>query len=254
MLHVKQIPLLEDNYSYLLQDKTKGINAIVDPADDIPVLEYLEERNIPLHYILNTHHHFDHTGSNLIIKKETKCKIIGAKEDKGRIPGIDEVVEEGNSVFVGENEGKVLFVPGHTKGHIAYWFPESKALFCGDTLFSLGCGYLFEGTPQQMWNSLEKIKKLPKETKIYCAHEYTLKNAVFAKDIDPDNIDLKNYVKKCEDLIKQGKPTVPSLLEEELNANPFLRVDKESIQKKLGLEGAELWEVFAKVREWRNRY
>ena len=254
MLQIEQIPLLKDNYSYLLQDTTLGVNAIVDPADDTPVLSYLKEKNITLHYILNTHHHFDHTGSNLAIKKETKCTIIGAKEDKNRIPGIDEVVEEGDSVFVGKNEGKVLFVPGHTKGHIAYWFSDSKALFCGDTLFSLGCGYLFEGTPQQMWNSLEKIRKLPKDTRLYCAHEYTLENAVFAKDIEPDNIDLKNYIKKCENLIAQGKPTIPSLLEEELNANPFLRVDKKSIQKKVNLENVELWKVFAKVREWRNKY
>ena len=181
MLTIKQIPVLSDNYIYLILDKINRTSACVDPAVAEPVVDILDKENVSLDYILNTHHHFDHVGANLELKKKYGCKIIGNEKDSDRIPGIDIMLNEGDVLKIGQSKCYVLDVSGHTKGHIAFYFKDENVIFCGDTLFSLGCGRLFEGTPGQMVKSLSKIRSLPNNTKIYCAHEYTLNNANFAR-------------------------------------------------------------------------
>lgn len=250
-MNIESIPVLEDNYAYLLRDKS-GKSAVVDPSEADPILRILEERKVKLDFILNTHHHWDHTGGNLGIKKATGCRVIGSSLDAHRIPGIDHSVSDGETFTLGEAQALVMHIPGHTMGHQAFLFSGSNALFCGDTLFTLGCGYLFEGTAEQMWESLDKLRSLPKETLIYCGHEYTLKNAKFAQYIDPDNVALEQYVDRAKKLIMEGKPSVPSTMGEECKVNPFLRVDTPEIQKKVG--STDLVEVFAKLRELKNGF
>lgn len=222
-LEIIQIPLLVDNYAYLLIDHETGTTAVVDPSTATPVLDVLKQRNIPLHYILNTHHHHDHVGGNLELKKATKCEIICSHTDKSRIPGADKVVEEGDEVLIGNTIATVMEIPGHTVGHIAYYFAGEKAVFCGDTLFSLGCGRLFEGTPEQMWNSLRRLADLPRATRIFCGHEYTQANGQFALSLDPHNRALQDYCHHVADQRLQNLPTIPSTVEIEVEANPFLR-------------------------------
>lgn len=221
-LDVVQIPVLNDNYVYLVREPKSGLVAVVDPAVADAPLKEAEKRGWKITHILNTHHHNDHTGGNLKIKAETGCTIIGPAYDKERIPGIDVEVREGDDFRFGEARADILFVPGHTKGHIAYFFKDDHKLFIGDTLFAMGCGRLFEGTPSQMFTSLGKLKGLPDDTLIYCAHEYTLDNGRFALTVHADNPDLKARVRTVKKMRDEGKPTVPSTLKEEKKTNPFL--------------------------------
>ena len=221
-LEIVQVPVLADNYVYLVHDSLSGLTAVVDPAVAKAPLEAAGMRGWAITHILNTHHHPDHTGGNLEIKRETGCTIVGPTYDKDRIPGIDVEVSEEEPYRFGETEAEIFFIPGHTRGHIAYWFKDDNALFVGDTLFALGCGRLFEGTPEQMFDSLQKLKRLPGQTRIYCAHEYTEDNGKFALTVDPGNQALK---KRMEDVCKrraEGLPTAPSFLSEEKKTNPFL--------------------------------
>ncbi|MBP6985285.1 MAG: hydroxyacylglutathione hydrolase [Alphaproteobacteria bacterium] len=222
-LEIVQIPMLTDNYGYLLIDPATNETAVVDPSEAASVLKILEDRQLKLTYILNTHHHFDHTAGNTELKKVTGCKIICSHTDKSRITGADRDVREGDEVRVGSARAIVMEVPGHTIGHVAFYFPESQAVFVGDTLFSLGCGKLFEGTASQMWNSLRRLADLPPKTKVYCGHEYTLSNARFAQHLDPHNRALKDYVHHVEDKRREGLSTIPSTIEIEVAANPFMR-------------------------------
>lgn len=247
-LDVEIVPVLSDNYVWLAHEPASGETAVVDPAVAAPVLEAAANRGWRITHILNTHHHGDHVGGNLEIKRATGCTIVGPKPDAARIPGIDIAVDEGDRVRLGQEEAEVLFVPGHTRGHIAYWFAAAKALFCGDTLFALGCGRLFEGTPQQMWNSLSKLRRLPDDTRVYCAHEYTQSNARFALTVDPDNDALRTRAKVVDSVRAAGRPTVPSTLGEERATNPFLRADDPALAAAVGLRGADPVEVFAEVR------
>ena len=224
-LEIHQIPVLNDNYLYLIKDIASDAVGIVDPAVAGPVLEKLDELGWKLTHILNTHHHMDHTGANLELKEKTGCVIAGSKSDASRIPGIDILLSEGDTFDFGTQKAKIFEVSGHTTGHIAYWFEGSNALFCGDTLFALGCGRLFEGTPAKMWESLSKLIKLPGETQIYCAHEYTLSNAEFALTVEPDNADLTGYVKTARNLREKDRPTVPSTIGAEKRNNPFMRAE-----------------------------
>ena len=204
-------------------DDTKGIGCVVDPGEAPPIIKYVESNNIELKYILNTHHHYDHVGGNLELKKRYNSKIVGFKEDKDRIPEIDVLVED-NQKWKGENfEAKIYHIPGHTSGHIAFHFFLEKKIFTGDTLFSLGCGRIFEGTYEQMFNSLKKIKELPKDTQIYCGHEYTLQNSKFCESNDPNNSNLKSKIKEIKEKIKNGHPTNPSILSDEMECNIFLK-------------------------------
>ena len=253
MLEIIQLPVLKDNYIYVLHDHSQQQTAVVDPALAEPVIELLNSKGWHLNYILNTHHHNDHTGGNLALKDQTDCLIMASEFDAKRIPGVDIGLNEGDEFFLGTSLFKVISTPGHTHGHICYYSPENAALFCGDTLFSLGCGRLFEGSAAELWHSLEKIKALPGTTRIYCAHEYTLANASFARSVDPDNQDLKNRYQEAIKLREHGLATVPIELESELLTNPFLRSDKIHYSSIEGDEGSEI-ERFSHLRRLKDNF
>lgn len=254
MLEIVQLPVLNDNYIYILHEPIGNETAVVDPALAGPVLEILSEKGWKLNYIFNTHHHGDHVGGNRELKQETGCKIIASAFDKQRIPGIDITLEHGDSIGLGKETFEILATPGHTNGHIVYYCESSKALFCGDTLFSLGCGRLFEGTAKQMWNSLQQIKNLPESTRIYCAHEYTKANGNFALTIEADNPALQRRLEEVTTLVARNQPTVPSTLSQELATNPFLREQCVAVQETLGMLGREPVDVFARIRQLKDRF
>ena len=253
-LVVHQIPVLKDNFIYLLHDPKSGESAAVDPAVAAPVMDVLATKGWTLSHILNTHHHNDHTGGNLELKQATGCSIVGSATDASRIPGIDMQIGEGDRISIGNHQAQVFDVSGHTNGHIAYWFEDDCKLFSGDTLFSLGCGRLFEGTAVQMWESLLKLRNLPDETNVYCAHEYTSTNAKFALTIEPENDDLKYRAEEVFRLRKDGKPTVPSNLGEEKRVNPFLRADNYDLLRAAGLVGQDAVSAFAEIRRRKDDF
>lgn len=253
-MQIEQIPVLNDNYVYLIHDDETGATAAVDPAVAQPVLDRLRDRGWTLSHILNTHHHFDHVGGNEELIQATGCEVVGAACDARRIPGIKHEVRDGDTASVGSLKAKVFEVPGHTSGHIAYWFEEGSALFCGDTLFALGCGRLFEGTPRQMWTSLLKLRGLPDNTKVYCAHEYTQSNAAFALSVEPDFAPLIARSAEINALRSEGRPTVPSTMADEKQTNPFLKADDEGLQQALGMVGKDAVDVFAKVRSLKDQF
>ena len=222
-MKVKIIKCLEDNYSYLIIDEKTNNSCVVDPSEHEPIINFVEYYNIKLKFILNTHHHYDHVGGNKELKKMYGAKVVGFKNDKQRIPDIDILLED-NQIWKYENfESKIMHIPGHTTGHICFYFPKNKIVFTGDTLFSLGCGRIFEGTYEQMYESLNKLKKLPKDTKIYCGHEYTINNSNFCKTYDKNNSYLLKMIEKINIKLKNGEPSIPSTLKDELNCNIFLR-------------------------------
>ena len=247
-LTVEMIPVLSDNYVYLIHDRETGATGVVDPAVAEPVQACLTAHGWSLDWILSTHHHGDHTGGNLALKQATGCKIAGPGKDAARIPGIDLKLVEGDRFRLGDAEAEIFETPGHTSGHITYWFADALALFCADTLFSLGCGRIFEGTPAQMWDSLQKFASLPDQALVYCGHEYTQANARFALTVDPDNGALKARAAEVDRLRAQGEPTVPTTLGLERATNPFLRPDDAAIRRRLGMESAEDVDVFAEIR------
>jgi hydroxyacylglutathione hydrolase len=231
-----------------------GETAAIDPALARPVLDVLDKKSWRLTYILNTHHHWDHVGGNLELKQKTGCKIIAAKSDRDRIPGIDIGVNEDDLISLGSHTARVISTPGHTSGHIVYHFAEDGVLFCGDTLFVMGCGRLFEGTAEQMWNSLQKLKALPPSTRIYCTHEYTQANGRFALSVEPDNRQLQQKMLEVHQLRAENKPTVPSTIEQERATNPFFRADSISIKKTLGLECQSPVCVFTELRKRKDSF
>jgi hydroxyacylglutathione hydrolase len=255
-MKIHQIPLLRDNYGYLLVcEKTKQA-AIVDPSEAEPVLRRIEQEKIEPIAILNTHHHRDHTGGNEGLLAHQKLEVYGHKSDDGRIPGLTRGLEEGDEVQIGELKGKVYFIPGHTTGHVAYLFENN--LFCGDTLFTAGCGRLFEGTPEQMHASLKKLMALPDNTKIYCGHEYTESNLRFAMSLEPKNPKLVSRFERVQGLRARGASTVPSTLEEEKQTNPFLRWDSKEIQANVKAANRDLRmdpvSIFAAVRKMKDSF
>lgn len=255
MLEIIQLPALTDNYIYLLHEPVSGETAAVDPADAEPVIVALREKGWRLSYIFNTHHHGDHVDGNLQLKRQTGCKIVGAKTDNRRIPGIDIEVEHGDQLRLGEQIFEIIATPGHTLGHIVYYCAESEALFCGDTLFSLGCGRLFEGSAEQMWNSLQRLKALPGSTRIYCAHEYTQANGRFARTLEADNLQLQARLSEVDRLRNQQLSTLPSTIALELATNPFLREDSPSIRSVVAASEADSpIEVFARIRHMKDQF
>lgn len=254
MFDIDQIPVLNDNYVYLIHDTESGNTGVVDPALAEPVLDRLAERGWRLDYILNTHHHGDHVGGNLQLKRKTGCQIVGSKFDHARIPGIDIRCDEGDRFRLGDAEARIIAVSGHTVGHIAYWFYEADALFCGDTLFAMGCGRLFEGSPSIMWESLSKLMKLPGKTKVYCAHEYTQANGRFALSVEPENPNLQLRMEAVRGLRAKNIPTVPSTLAQEIATNPFLRVDSPEIRNSIAIESHDPVEVFAEIRRRKDHF
>ena len=231
-MRVEIIPCLKDNFSYLIIDDNNNSACVVDPSEAEPIINFLKNKDINLKYILNTHHHYDHIGGNKDLKKKFGSIVVGFKEDSNRIPEID-ILLENNQIWEAENFiAKIIHIPGHTSGHICFYFFKNKLVFTGDTLFSLGCGRIFEGTNRQMFESLKKIKSLPGETKVYCGHEYTINNSKFCLAHDPGNLNLKKKIDDIKEQIKIGLPSVPSTIKDELECNIFLKAnDLESFTK-----------------------
>ena len=219
---VETIRCLEDNFSYILIDQNKNA-CVIDPSESEPIINFVEKNNIKIKYILNTHHHFDHIGVNKEIKKKYNAKIVAYKNDLHRIPDVD-ISLKNNQIWTAENfKSKIIHIPGHTNGHICFFFENEKIAFTGDTLFSLGCGRIFEGTYKEMFTSLKKLKELPKETKIYCGHEYTLKNSEFCLKYDKNNKRLQKKINEIKNKVNNNIPTVPSTIDDEIACNIFLR-------------------------------
>ncbi len=253
-LEIRQIPCLSDNYGYLIRDEATGAVAAIDTPDVNAINDVLADAGWRLTHILNTHHHWDHAGGNLALKEKWQCEIIGPGAEADRIPGLDRAVGDGDIVKFGQSAAKVFDTPGHTSGHIIYYFAEDEAAFVGDTIFAMGCGRLFEGTPAQMWASLSKIAVLPPQTRLYCAHEYTQANASFALTVDPHNDDLKSRVREIDQLRASGTPTVPTTVAAELATNPFLRAEDEALKAAIGMSGAGAVDVFAETRRRKDNF
>ena len=231
-MRIEIIKCLQDNFSYLVIDEENNSACVIDPSEAGPVINYIEKFNINLKFILNTHHHFDHIGGNKELKKKYNSKVIGFKKDENRIPEIDITLNDKEIWKDNKFEAKIYHIPGHTSGHVCYHFFNQNNLFTGDTLFSLGCGRIFEGTYEQMFNSLQLLKSFPEDTKIYCGHEYTLKNSEFCIKHDKNNSALIEKIESIKEKLKKGFPTVPSTIKEELDCNIFLSSkDVESFSK-----------------------
>lgn len=253
-MEIHLVPAFDDNYIYVLRDPASGKVGVVDPGDAAPVRAFLAGRGWTLTHIFNTHHHNDHIGGNGGLKAAGPVKVIGAKADAHRIADLDTTLADGDTVAFGEQEAQVIAVPGHTSGHIAFWFPTGGALFSGDTLFALGCGRLFEGTPAQMWTSLKRLRDLPDDTLVHCGHEYTLSNARFAVTVDPENAALRTRLAAVEAARQAGRPTIPFTLGEDKRTNPFLRADVPAVQAAVGMAGADPVEVFAEIRRRKDHF
>ena len=244
---------LKDNYGVLLHDPANGATAAIDAPEAAPVETALKTTGWLLSDILVTHHHADHTGGIAELKERYGCRVVAPRGEAARIPLVDATVREDDEVRVGALRGRVLETPGHTAGHISYFFPADKLAFVGDTLFSIGCGRVIEGTAEMMWQSLLKLRALPDDTRIYCGHEYTKANVRFAKTVEPGNAALKARETEVEKLLAAGQPTIPSIMRAEKAANPFLRADLPEVASSVGLAGSPAWKVFAEIRARKNR-
>ena len=254
MLDISIIRCLSDNYSYLIRDKKTNLVGVVDPSEFNPVDLEISKNYKKLDFILNTHHHHDHVGGNIDLKKKYNSKIICSSYDEKRIPGVDIKKSDGDQFSLGETDFKIIHIPGHTLGHIAFYSQKNNLVFTGDTLFSLGCGRIFEGTFEQMFESLEKIKKLPKNTMMYCGHEYTKKNGQFCIGIDRENEKLQDRIKNIDNKTQKNLPTIPITLGEELETNIFLRCENKKIKNKLKMNNASKLEVFTKLRNLKDQF
>lgn len=253
-LDITLLPALKDNYIYLVRETTTGTVAVVDPAEAGPVRAALDQRGWGLDLILNTHHHADHIGGNADLKAYYGATVVGPAAETARIPDMDRTVAEGDTVTVGEETARVIATPGHTTGHVAFAFEAAQALFCGDTLFSLGCGRMFEGTAEEMWASMEKLRALPDGMRIYCGHEYTQANARFARSIDPDNPDLAARADDVAAARAAGEPTLPAELGAEKRTNPFLRADDPALAAAVGKADADPAAVFGEIRRRKDSF
>lgn len=255
-LVIEMFPCLDDNYGFLLHDAEAGLTASIDTPDAAEISAQVERRGWRLTHIFNTHHHGDHAGGNLELKERYGCRIVGPRSDADRIPGIDVTVGDTERFSFGSSSVYVYDTPGHTRGHIVYYVPEAGAAFVGDTLFAMGCGRLFEGSPEQMWSSLQKLLCWPDDTKIYCAHEYTLANGRFALTVEPDNAALVARMRDVESQRSRGEPTVPTTLALEKATNPFLRPASRGLRATIGLVGADVDDVavFARTRVLKDSF
>ncbi|MGC1779077.1 MAG: hydroxyacylglutathione hydrolase [Xanthobacteraceae bacterium] len=247
-------PCLTDNFGVLLHDPDSGMTASIDAPEAAPVEAALKKTGWRLSEILVTHHHGDHTAGIGELKAHHKCRVVAPRAEAARIAHVDETVGEGDKVRLGTLEGRVIETPGHTAGHISYFFPADKLAFVGDTLFSIGCGRIIEGNAEMMWHSLLKLRALPDDTEFYCGHEYTDANIRFAKTIEPNNAALAVRADDVKKLLAGGKPTIPATIGAEKAANPFLRADAAEVAQSVGLAGSPAWKVFAEIRERKNRF
>jgi len=252
MLNIDIILCLQDNYSFVLHDTETDFVAVVDPSEFDPINSFIQKKFKKIDYILNTHHHFDHIGGNIDLQKKYKVKIIGSKKDDKRIPGINIKLSDDENFKFGSIDFKIFLIPGHTSGHICFYSKKEKVIFTGDTLFSLGCGKVFEGTHLEMLTSLNFIKKLPADTQIYCGHEYTKKNLDFCIKYEMNNSRLEAKKKWIMSKLSENEPTIPVTLKEEINTNIFLRCNDLAIKKSLGLENSSELEVFQKLRDLKD--
>ncbi len=254
MLDVSIIKCLSDNYSYLIRDKKTNLVGVVDPSEFNAVDSKISKTFKKLDFILNTHHHDDHVGGNMDLKKKYNSKIVCSSYDESRIPGVDVKKSDGDRFSLGETDFKIIHIPGHTLGHIAFYSEKTNVIFVGDTLFSLGCGRIFEGTFEQMFASLEKIKNLSKNTMVYCGHEYTNKNGQFCISIDKENIKLRGRIEDAKSKTQKKLPTIPTTLGEELETNIFFRCDNKKIKSNLKMDNASKLEVFTKLRNLKDKF
>jgi hydroxyacylglutathione hydrolase len=253
-LEIVTIPCLADNYAFLLRDQATGKVALVDAPESYPIQKALQDKGWKLDMVLLTHHHYDHVDGLPELVAEYHPQVIGAKADASRLPPLDLVLNEGDTFTVGESEGHIIDVSGHTIGHIAFHFPSANAVFTADSLMALGCGRLFEGTPEMMWASLSKLAALPLDTIVYSGHEYTASNAKFALTVEPNNTALQARAADITAKRAAGIPTVPSTLAEELATNPFLRAHLPEMKSAVGMEGATDVEVFAAIRKQKDNF
>lgn len=253
-LQILTIPCLSDNYAYVAHDMDTGQTAVIDVPEAAPILAALRQQGWGLDQVLLTHHHADHVQGLPDLLAAFPARVTGAAADAHRLPPLDRTVAEGDDVTIGSETGRVLDVSGHTIGHVAYHFPASRAVFTADSLMALGCGRLFEGTPDQMWASLGKLAALPDETVVYSGHEYTQSNAKFALSVDPDNAALISRSAAVDAARSKGQPTVPSTLADERATNPFLRASDPAMKTRMGLGGASDARVFAEIRARKDRY
>jgi hydroxyacylglutathione hydrolase len=251
---ISLFPCLQDNFGVLLHDPQTGATASIDAPEAAPVEAALQKTGWRLTDILVTHHHGDHTAGIGELKAKHKCRVVAPRNEKQPIAHVDERVGEGDAVKVGALEARVIDTPGHTAGHISYFFPADKLAFVGDTLFSIGCGRVIEGTPEMMWQSLLKLRGLPDDTQFYCGHEYTDANIRFAKTIEPNNKALMARADEVKRLLAAAKPTIPATIGAEKAENPFLRADVPEVARSVGLSGSPAWKVFAEIRERKNRF
>lgn len=245
---------LKDNFGVLLHDPASGATAAIDAPEAAPIEAALKETGWRLTDILVTHHHGDHTAGIPELKRRHRCRVVAPAAEAVKIPDVDETVREGSKVKVGELEANVIETPGHTAGHVSYHFSSEKLVFAGDTLFSIGCGRVIEGTPEMMWASLCKLRDLPGDARIYCGHEYTLANIKFAQTIEPGNRALAARAEEAARQIAAGQPTIPTTIEQERAANPFLRADVPAVAAAVGLAGQPAAQVFAEIRARKNRF
>jgi hydroxyacylglutathione hydrolase len=253
-LEVRLLPLRQDNYAYLVRDGASGLVAVVDPSDAAPVLEALRSAGWRADFVVNTHHHGDHTDGNIGIADAMGAKIVAPAAERDKIGRVDIGVKSADLIRLGHTDFTAIATPGHTLGQLSYYSADAKVLFSGDTLFALGCGRVFEGTHEQMWYSLARLRTLPDETLIYCGHEYTQSNCRFALSVEPDNEALRARAEEIATLRSEGKPTVPSTMGAERATNPFLRADQPSLQAALGMTGAEPAQVFTELRNRKDNF
>ena len=254
MLTILTIPCLNDNYSYLIHDRNTNKVGVIDPSEFFSVNNAIQKKFKKLDYILNTHHHSDHVGGNEKLKEKYNATIICSEIDRDRIPGSDETLKSEDNFYFGETLFRIIFVPGHTKGHIAFYSEKDEVIFTGDALFSLGCGRIFEGSYKQMFNSLSLIKKLPPQTKIYCGHEYTKNNLEFCQKYNKSNKNLKKKSEWINERLSKNLATIPVNLKDELDTNIFLRCDELALKKDLGMDEAPDELIFEKLRNLKDNF